>query len=491
MIGFGIDFGTTNSVAAVVTAADRAATALIDPVTGGPYPSVVWYRADGVVVGHEAKRNIDRFAATMGNAFVTSIKKSLGLKRRFTIFERPMHAFTVASEVFAHLRREASEQGFDLDEAVVTIPIRFGGDARADIRKAAADAGIHIRAFVHEPFAAVVAYYRQNWHDLGQLPDQNVLVFDWGGGTLDITLTRSREGRLEEVATGGLDGIAGDHFDQRIRDWAKARFLERNRLRPEAFSLRPGTMDRLMAACEDTKIELSTGERALILLADLLEINGHVFDLEEELTREEFEGLIQADVQAAMHQVDDVLQQAALSEREMDAALLIGGTSQIPLLRREMERRFGTLVFDVPNAQTIIAEGAAAVAFYDYQPFLARPIQLVLSDGTPLTVFDRDSGVPSNGPKGLTLFCTDPRDGEARLIVSEQVRQGDRGSVRQHTVVKVPVSPDIPAPFKHERVHAIFDIDDDLILNVEGWGATKGEIARAEVHDLKFGLRLR
>jgi molecular chaperone DnaK len=180
-----------------------------------------------------------------------------------------------------------------------------------------------------------------------------------------------------------------------------------------------------------------------------------------------------------------------LSEGEIEVALLIGGTSLIPLLRAEMERRFGARVIDVPNAQTIIAEGAAAVAFDNYQPFLARPIQLMLAGETPLTIFDRDVVVPIISRKNLTLFCTDPRDGEARLIIAEQTREGDRGSIRLHEIVRIPVSEEIPRPFKNERVTAAFEIDEDLILHVEGWGATKQEIARAEVHDLKFGLRFR
>jgi molecular chaperone DnaK len=490
MVGFGIDFGTTNSVAAVVSGPDRALP-LVDRDSGLPHPSVVWYRPEGVTVGLEAKRHLNTFAGTTGNTFITSVKRRLGSGKHIQVLGEPRQPSEVAAEIFRHLKDQAKESDFELDEVVVTIPVDFDGDARADLRQAAAAAGIEVVTFVHEPFAAVVGFYRQMGHDLDSLPDQTLLVFDWGGGTLDITVTRAQDGRLEELSTAGLNGLAGDHFDHRIKEWAQAQFLKKNRLLPEAFSLRVGTLDRLMSACERAKIELSESDETTIRLANILEIGDHTYDLREQLAQAEFEHLIRDDVQRAMREVDRALEEAELSEREVNMVLLIGGTSNIPLVKREMEQRFGTLAFNVENAQTIIAEGAAAVAFHRYQPFLSHSINLWLADGTPLPIFDRDTVVPIDGRKEITLYCTDNRDGDARLILAELRRIDDRHAPRQQVILNVPVSKALPQVYQHERIYATFEVNEDLILEVEAHGAAKREQRRARIHDLKFGLRLR
>jgi hypothetical protein len=139
----------------------------------------------------------------------------------------------------------------------------------------------------------------------------------------------------------------------------------------------------------------------------------------------------------------------------------------------------------------VIAEGAAAIAFHAYVPFLTRPVLVGLADGTAYPVFDRDTVVPVAARRELTLFCTDNRDGEARLIVGERTRENDPDSIRQHVVVRVPVSPDLPKPYNHERVYASFEVDDDLVLRVRANGATLRQEATAAVHDLKFGLRVK
>jgi molecular chaperone DnaK (HSP70) len=175
----------------------------------------------------------------------------------------------------------------------------------------------------------------------------------------------------------------------------------------------------------------------------------------------------------------------------VDRAILIGGTSEIPLLKHEMQRLFGTRAESLGSrSQTIIAEGAATVSQYGYVPFLTRPVQLALADGSHLAVLKSGDIVTADGSKALTLFVTDPRDGEARLVVTEQVRSADLGSIQQKSVLGVPVEMRLPKPFNHERVYAEFEVDDDLILQVKAWGASRQEVVTTELHDLTFGLRI-
>lgn len=489
-VGVGIDFGTTNSLVATMSSLDRPVRAELDG--GLPHPSIVWYGPQETIVGRLAKDNFNAYAEHIGHRFVRSIKKNLGPDRSFDILGVRRSAAEVASEIFRHLKSHAERNGdIDISEAVVTVPVGFDGNQRSEIRRAAAMAGIHITTFVHEPFAAVIGYYRTAGFDPAALPDETLLVFDWGGGTLDITLTRVRDGRLYEAGTGSLSEVAGDRFDRHIQAFARDRFLARSGLRGEVFSPAPRTKDRLAVESERAKISLSTVADETVQIPRVLEVDGRPYDLSEELTRGDFERLISQDMADAFHVVDVVLDEARVLPEEVDKVLLIGGTSLIPALQDEMKRRFGARAINVAHAQSIIAEGAAIIAYLGLQPSLARPIGVRLADGTFHTMFDRDTLVPVTSSKNVTLFVTDNRDGEARILVEDQARTYDALSTATKDLLIVPVSATLPRPYNHERVYLEMSIDENLILRTQGYGAAKAEVVQSQVHDLKFGLRTR
>jgi molecular chaperone DnaK len=489
--GFGIDFGTTNSVVAVATK-DRKPQALTNDA-GDPHPSVVWFSPEeDVVVGAKAKKNINAEAEKQGNRFISSIKVLLGEDRLIDVGGELRPAYVVASEIFRHLRKDAIDKhGWKVEEAVVSVPVHFDGLKRADIRRAAELAGIKVLRFVHEPFAALVGYYRTLGDNLEALPTQTVLVFDWGGGTLDITLVRSEDGLLEEIATGGLPRTAGDRFDQYVQSFAETEFIRRNALPVDAYLPSRATRDRIAWETERAKIELSSRDSTTIGLPNVLERDGQVLDLKEVLRRDQFEQWISADVDAAMHEVQRMLEETRIAPSEVHKVLLVGGTSAIPLLRRRMAEVFGVRAQPVSNGQTVIAEGAAVIAQAGYEPILAAAIQIALSDKSAHTILSQGMRVPTEDDKALTLFCTDNRDGEARLVVRQGIGSRDGRSFKVQDILSVPVEPNIPPPGQYERVYAKFSIDQDLILRVEGRGAARDETRSLQIHDLKFGLRLR
>ena len=173
-----------------------------------PNPSVVWFRADGdVIVGRKAKENLNKYSEQPGNTFVSSVKVHLGNERSFRVAGQPKKASEVAAEVFGFLLRQARDRhSLTVQEGVVTIPVDFHGQARHELRSAAEQAGFYVKTFIHEPFAAVVAYcLRQQGQQIADLEGRNILVFDWGGGTLDITLAAVRAGRMIQVAKATSD----------------------------------------------------------------------------------------------------------------------------------------------------------------------------------------------------------------------------------------------------------------------------------------------
>jgi len=141
---------------------------------------------------------------------------------------------------------------------------------------------------------------------------------------------------------------------------------------------------------------------------------------------------------------------------------------------------------------TIIAEGAAIVARNNWMPYLSRDLRVILSDGTPYMVLERGQVLkPEVCSKELQFYCTDPRDGAAKLVIAEQSRLGDSGAISVKEILAVPVSRHRGSARSLERVTARFDVTEDLVLRVQAWGATVGSVSRMEIHNLCFGIRTR
>lgn len=490
--GVGIDFGTTNSVVAISTkgAPNPRTKALL--ADGFPHPSVVWYQLGrDPIVGRTAKSNMLGFAEAPGNLFVPSIKRTLGKGHDVSVFGSKHPVWEIASEVFKHLKAHAVANGVDLTHAIVTIPVGFDGRARRELRKAADHAGIFVKTFVHEPFAAIVGYLysEKEVSRLSQRDGQTMLVFDWGGGTLDITVAKVQHGIISELATSGVADRSGDHFDDVLGNFAKREFTIRHQVSADQFVLQPSTKDRLRTECELRKIDLSSKEDASINLRHFYQADGRELDLGEKVTRAKFEEMIRLDVEEALAKMHHVLEVAGLRPSDVDLALMIGGTSRIPIIRKEIHNRFGTSMVQVQNPDSVIAEGAAIVDALDLHPVLARPICVELSDRSHYELFKAgEIAKPDVCSKEVAFYCTDNRDGQARLIIKEGTGPFmDRFATK--CVVTIPVSAMLPKPYNHERVTVRFLIDQDLVLRVSAKAATEDEGAEAEVYDLCFALK--
>jgi molecular chaperone DnaK len=491
MTAYGIDFGTTNSIAAVCS--DGRTRPLVDPATQGPTPSVVWYSGDGVVVGKEAKRH--RISAEhAGTTCFRSIKRQLGQDREMAVLGRTRPAWAVASEIFQFLRQQArSAHGEDIGQAVVTVPVTFDGRARADVRAAAQSAGIHVQSFIHEPFAALVGYLaRESGHDLRSAGRRTVLVFDWGGGTLDVTVVRVRDGKVWELSADGLRDRAGDRFDNLLRDHSIERFGDLHSIGSGSINLAPATEDRLIETCEARKIDLSTIDTTKVTQSDLLNEGTMAYDLDVPISRADFTQLIEDDVDRAVACAQSALRNAGIHAEEVTEALLVGGSCNIPHVADSLRHIFGVRTIKAPASDTIIAEGAALIAEKGWLPYLVRPLLVRLADGGHLPVLAEGTILTtSTVQRELSFYCTDGRDGEARLVVCEQPDPSSDECVTKQ-VLPIPVSSDLPRPYNHERVTVSFAIDENGVLNIQGRGATQdpSRSATSSIYDLHFGLRV-
>ncbi len=493
--GIGIDFGTTNSIAAVYNTKVSRETEALTSDGKLPHPSIVWYQADGTItVGAEAKKNMMGFSNVEGHRFISSIKRSLGKNQLFSLFGRKVPASDVAAEIFRYLRENAKTKiNYALDEAVVTIPIDFNGQARRELRRAADKAGVYIKTFVHEPFAAVVRYCHHNKKgiEIDNLKDQIILVFDWGGGTLDITVVQVIDKELIELSIAGMNR-AGDDFDKQLVKYAKDSLIEKLSASPKDLDFLPSDEDQFRAECERTKISLSEVESEMIQVADACKYRGQSQSLKQPISRKDLNGLIDKDVKMALAKVDEALEQANLSARDVDLALLIGGSSKIPDVHNQLREKFGYRTEVVKNANTIIAEGAAIVDGLGIQPTFARSICVELSDGTLYDIFKAgDIASPSVCRKSVNFYCTDNREGEAKLIIKE--RTGQVGTTRRffREVLSIPVSSALPKRYQPlERVTTEFTLDQDMVLRVSGRGATQKRVASCEIHHIGIGRLL-
>lgn len=490
MIGFGIDFGTTNSVAAVFNG--REVTPFVDS-NNLPHPSIIWYQGDSQpIVGREAKDRIRDFENTPGNKFIKSIKSQIQKEEEFEIFGKPKYTWQVASEIFHFLKEDAKNryQNFpDIQEAVVTVPLYFNGLQRRAIRKAAERAGIAVKTFIHEPFAAVVGYLladENKWNSLKE-SRENILVFDWGGGTLDITLVKLDSGCLYEVSTAGANGKSGDYFDEVLMSYVIDTFQKEKGITSEGFRIDPGIESLLLHEVEFAKIDLSQKSSASIELFDFYLHNHRSYALSQEIERSQFESVIKMYINDAMLLVDKVLHDARLQTSQINQVLLIGGTSRIPLLINEMHKTFGvTKVVQIPNADTVIAEGAAIISYHDWQPYLVQPIGIQLADESFYTVFDSGTILkPDTAQKEVVFFCTDNREGEGRLIITEKLNNQEH---KVKEIINVPISEVLQKIYK-ERVVADFTVDRDVILRISAKGSIKDKPTYACIHDLCYGLR--
>jgi len=490
--GIGIDFGTTNSVAATYNIGNKICSPLTNKSTKLPHPSVIWYRADGsVVVGAEAKTNILGFSNVPGHQFVSSVKRKLGHLSNLRIFGENKPIDEVTSHFFRHLKANAKlEWNREIIETVLTVPIYFNGMARRELRKAADLAGIYIKTFIHEPFAAIVGYCHEASKGLRfeSLKDRLFLVFDWGGGTLDITVVSINNGSIVQLSTSGMSDCAGDLFDEKLSKHVIRKFSERLGVSVLDVNPAPGNMDRLRIESERNKIRLSDVERSQLQVAGFWNFSGQMQSINELVTREKFEDLIKIEVQDAIGQVRKALDNAGVTEDDIDRVLMIGGSSKVPVIKEMLQEKFGSRLEYVANADTIIAEGAAIIDAYNLQPSLAHSLCVEMSDGTPFKIFQ--SGEIANEnilSKTLNFICTDNRDGEGRLIIGEKLDKEGKNVISK-LILPVPVNPALPKPYNHERVTVKFSMDRDMVLHISAKAATQSTFVTQELYDICFGL---
>ena len=490
----GFDFGTTNSLISIVRG-NRPINFLDD--RNLPIPSVVCYEGAQTICGREAKERLAQAGLGIQGNIVRSPKMYLGRDSVFVegIEKRPMD---MVADVVRHVYQQAQDSSRDIGEisrAVVTIPVGMGGFQRQALREAFNLAGLGIVQFVHEPLAALYGLFRvRGFPKMRRRYDGKViLVADWGGGTLDLTLCRVMGDMVVQLKNDGTDEVGGDVFDETIMNRLLQRIGQERSL-GDTVDKYPGAMSRLMDRCERAKIDLSGRSDVRIYVDSFFKgVEDEGFDCS--LSQRELEGIVDPLLKKGFERIRRILDDAAYSPEQIVLCVATGGMSNMPAVERRLHELFGPERVEIPDSTTtLIAGGAAWIAADEVGLQLAKSIELELARNSYLQVVKAGTPMPKQGEEQtqtLHLYCTDPRDGVAKFQLCAPKRPGPmvlRSEPRVH-LENVTVRVDSKAHAFDERLELDIQINEDLILKAYARSLNRKDEDRCEVHDLEFGLK--
>jgi molecular chaperone DnaK len=343
----GIDFGTSNSVVANFS---YGKAEVVPNHEGQKWtPSVVTLRRDGTLAfGQEAKENFDEQRS------IRSIKRILGSSERVALIGQNLRPEQIAVMLFTLLKKDAEQTlNETFTKAVVTIPANSKGLARHATKLCAGASGMQVLTLINEPTAAAICY------GIDTKQEQTILVYDFGGGTLDVTVLKIHHGIFEEISSKGIGKLGGDDIDLLLGKHLGDKFQQKT-----GYDIMNSPQkQQFMLAVEKAKIDLSTEPTAVARKASLVPERN--LSLEDEIDRATFEKLIMPLVVQSGTAIDEALKLRNLKPKDIDKVLLVGGTSKIPLIKRFVSEKLGGKEpepFDKVDPMTCVAQGAAIVS---------------------------------------------------------------------------------------------------------------------------------
>ncbi len=344
----GIDLGTTNSVAAIV---ENGQPRVLDEAGEALLPSIVGINLQGqLVTGAAAKNQLAAFP----DRTVASIKRRMGSMEPVTLGDQTFTPPEISAMILRKLRDRASRAlGQPVSRAVITVPAFFDEGQRQATREAAALAGLTVERIINEPTAATLVYHAGS-HDRRQ-----IAVYDFGGGTFDVSIVRLEAGVVEVLSSHGDVRLGGDDLDLKLLDHVADRFQAEH-----GVDLRAGAQARyrLLQACEQAKRRLSTEETVQIAEEFIAEQDGQPLHLAESITRREFEQLIEPFIERTIQSVDQALRDAGLTIHKIDDLVLVGGSTRIPLVEERLRDEFLREPSRAVDPDLAVALGAAVQA---------------------------------------------------------------------------------------------------------------------------------
>jgi molecular chaperone DnaK len=456
----GIDLGTSNSQAAVMLGGKPTIIPSAEGATvaGKMFPSVVAFTKDGqLLVGEPARRQ----AVSNPDGTVMAAKRKMGTDHKYRIYGKEYTPQQISAFLLQKIKRDAEAfLGEEVKKAVITVPAYFNDNQRTATKDAGIIAGLDVVRLVNEPTAASMAY------GIDKEGEQKILVFDLGGGTLDVTLMEFGEGTFTVLSTSGDTQLGGTDMDNAIVDWVCEEFKKQ-----EGLDLRKDRMaiQRVREASEKAKIELSTVIETDINLPYITADREGPKHLSLKLTRAKLEQLVEPIIERCVAPVEQALADAKLTRDDIKRIVLVGGPTRMPIVQKFIEERIGKKVERGIDPMECVAIGAAIQG-----AILSGDIRdMVLLDVTPLTLgietlggvmtslIERNTTIPTRKSQIFSTASDFQTAVTVHVLQGERPMAADNVSLGQFNLFGLP-----PAPRGVPQIEVTFDIDASGILNV-------------------------
>ena len=451
----GIDLGTTFSAVAVL----EGGISKIIPNSEGhnTTPSVVHIMGDNIVVGEIARRQ----AMLHPKNTIRSIKRLMGTKEKIEIDSKKYSPEEISAMILQKLKADAeSYLGCKIAKAVITVPAYFNDAQRQATKDAGKIAGLEVLRIINEPTAASLAY------GLDKKNEHRIMVFDFGGGTFDVSILELGDGVFEVKSTSGNNHLGGDDIDDILVDFLAEGFRKEYKI-----DLRedPHSLQRLKDAAEKAKIELSSSSQAEINLPFIHSDSKGPKHLNMVMTRTEFEKLIEPVLEKLKTPVKQAMKDAKITEKDIDEVILVGGSTRIPSVQKLVKE----LTKKDPNKSVHPDEAVALGAAIQAGIISGDVKDVLLLDVTPLTlgietlggirtpIIQRNTTIPTRKSQVFSTAADSQPAVTINVLQGEREMASDNKSLGRFDLVGIP-----PAPRGIPQIEVTFDIDANGIVNV-------------------------
>ncbi len=457
----GIDLGTSNSAASIMEGGrpTMIPSAEGTSVGGKSFPSYVAFTQDGqLLVGEPARRQ----AVTNPNGTIKNVKRKMGTSEKVTALGKEYTPQQISAFILQKIKRDAEAYlGETIDKAVITVPAYFDDNQRQATKDAGAIAGLDVVRIINEPTAAALAYGL----DKGDVA-QKILVFDLGGGTLDVTIMDFSDGVFEVLSTSGDTKLGGSDMDEALTNYVIGQFLNET-----GVDLAKDNMAfwRVREACEKAKIELSTTMQTEINLPFITSDASGPKHLTQTITRAKLEELVTPIVERCKTSIVQAMNDAGLKNDDVDKIIMVGGPTRMPIVQNFVENIVGPKIQRGIDPMECVSMGAAvqgAVLSGEVKDVLlldVTPLSLGIETlgGIATKLIDRNTTIPTRKSQVFSTAADNQPSVEIHVVQGEREMAADNTSLGKFVLDGIP-----PARRGVPQIEVTFDIDANGIINV-------------------------